>query len=89
MARQQTTYRQRVLDVIQSATGDLTGQEVALRSGLTYRQTIDALNALYNMAKVSRSGRKFTARWSKTTEPPTSTRANTALLNKIFARWNR
>ncbi|OTP69750.1 hypothetical protein PAMC26577_28940 [Caballeronia sordidicola] len=36
---------------------------MASQSGLTYRQTIDAINALYNIALVSRQGRKFTARW--------------------------
>lgn len=30
---------------------------------MTYRQTIDALNALHNTAQIARHGRKFTAKW--------------------------
>ena len=44
---------------------DFRSRQIALRAGLTYRQTIDALNALHNMDKVRCTGRKFTARWSR------------------------
>lgn len=57
------TYRSRTLSVINETTKWLSSAEVASQSGLTYRQTIDAINALYNIALVSRQGRKFTARW--------------------------
>jgi transposase len=30
---------------------------------MSYRQTIDAVNALHNEARIGRHGRKFTARW--------------------------
>ena len=59
-----STYRKLVLAVLNSASGCLTGQDIAVRTGLTYRQTIDALNALHNLQQVQRTGRKFTARWS-------------------------
>lgn len=62
---QAQTYRMRVLAVIESTDTFFTGQQLATLTGLTYRQTIDALNALNNMAKVARTGRKFTARWGK------------------------
>ena len=58
------TNRTAVLNVVNNSTTQLTGNEISTRAGLTYRQTIDALNALHNMAKVRRTGRKFTARWS-------------------------
>ncbi len=79
------TYRQRVLDVIEAANGSLTGHEVAQQTGLTYRQTIDALNALFNMAKIARTGRKFTARWGRLVETPRSDKSSLALLNRIFS----
>ena len=41
----------------------MTGREIAERAGLSYKQTIDALNALYNHSRVARNGRKFMARW--------------------------
>lgn len=59
------TYRQRVLRVVQQSQVFLTGHQIATLSGLTYRQTIDALNALNNLSKVSRTGSKFTARWGR------------------------
>ena len=66
LKRQQAqTYRMRVLAVIESTDAFFTGQQLAKLTGLTYRQTIDALNALNNMAKVARTGRKFTSRWGK------------------------
>lgn len=64
-----TTYRLLVLNVISDTRESLSGQEIADRTGLTYRQTIDALNALNNMEKVLRVGRKFTARWSAVPKP--------------------
>lgn len=63
--KQAQTYRMRVLEVINAADVCYTGQQVAQLAGLTYRQTIDALNALNNAAKVARTGRKFTARWCR------------------------
>jgi hypothetical protein len=32
---------------------------------MSYKQTIDALNALYNLDQVARQGRKFTCLWGK------------------------
>lgn len=63
--QQAQTYRMRVLAVIEASEACYTGQQLAQATGLTYRQTIDALNALNNMAKVARTGRKFTARWCR------------------------
>lgn len=82
------TYRQRVLDVIEYAPGSLTGHDVAELTGLTYRQTIDALNALFNMAKIARTGRKFTARWGKLveTQPKVSP---VAMLDRFLLGLNR
>lgn len=65
-AQQQiTTYRMRVLAVVESSPHALTGREIALAACMSYKQTIDALNALYNYGKVQRHGRKFMARWSR------------------------
>lgn len=58
------TYRMRVLAVVKAAPSPLSGRAIANACGLTYKQAIDALNALYNYGKVARQGRKFSARWS-------------------------
>lgn len=58
-------YRELVLSVIAMADGWLKAREVAELTGLSYKQTIDALNYLYNAEKVARTGRKFTAMWGK------------------------
>lgn len=57
------THRQRVLDAIVTAQACLTGHAIADITGLTHRQTIDALHALVNQGRIARTGRKFTARW--------------------------
>lgn len=74
MPRQPTTkttatHRLRVLTVIQSTEGWITGQQVAALAGLTHKQAADALNSLFNMAKIARTGRKFTARWGRLVHP--------------------
>jgi len=58
-------YRELVLSVLAMADGWLKAREVSELTGLTYKQTIDALNYLYNAEKVARTGRKFTAKWGK------------------------
>jgi predicted Rossmann fold nucleotide-binding protein DprA/Smf involved in DNA uptake len=63
------THRVRVLTVIQSTEGWITGQQVAALTGLTHKQTVDALNALNNAGKVARIGRKFTAKWGRIVAP--------------------
>jgi predicted Rossmann fold nucleotide-binding protein DprA/Smf involved in DNA uptake len=73
--QQAQTFRMRVLAVIDAADACFTGQQLAQATGLTYRQTIDALNALNNMGKVARTGRKFTARWCKVPPQPSNTPA--------------
>lgn len=76
-AVQAQTYRMRVLAVVQASTTPLTGQQISDATGFTYKQTIDALNALNNAAKIARIGRKFTARWCRvTTTSPTDNAAH-------------
>lgn len=67
--QQASTYRMRVLAVIEASDAFFTGQQLAQLTGLTHKQTVDALNALNNMAKVARTGRKFTARWGRVPRP--------------------
>lgn len=69
-SHQQHTYRARVLAVIEATDTQLTGKQLAEITGLTYRQTVDALNALNNAAKIARIGRKFTARWCRVVPQP-------------------
>jgi hypothetical protein len=69
-AVQASTYRMRVLEVVTGSDVFLTGQMVAQLTGLSYRQTIDALNALNNNGRICRVGRKFTARWGRIPDQP-------------------
>lgn len=55
--------RARVQAAIEQAGACLTGRELARLTGLTYRQTVDALTALYRQGRIERHGRKFTASW--------------------------
>lgn len=64
-AQQILTYRMRVLAVVESSPNALTGRDIAQAACMSYKQTIDALNALHNYGKVQRHGRKFMARWSR------------------------
>lgn len=66
-AARHMTIRQRVLAVIQHADKDslLTGAQIALTAGVSYQQTIFALNALLDSGRIERVGRKFTARWRR------------------------
>lgn len=59
------TNRDRVLEVVNSAERLLTGQEVAQRAGISYKQALDALTFLHNERRISREGRKFTSRWGR------------------------
>jgi hypothetical protein len=78
-----TTLRCRVLAVIEEADSAITGAEIAQRAGLSYRQAVDALNALYNAGRIERIGRKFTARWQIARPPEPSA---VAMLQDIFLR---
>lgn len=58
-------YRELVMSVLAMADGWLKAKQVSELTGLTYKQTIDALNYLHNAEKVARTGRKFTALWGR------------------------
>lgn len=57
------SIRSRALLAINLAPAFQSAAQIATNSGLTYRQTIDALNALHNIERICRQGHKFTARW--------------------------
>ena len=63
--QQANSYRVRVLAVVEASPCWMTGKQIADATGLTYKQAIDALNALNNMERIARTGRKFTARWGR------------------------
>ncbi len=66
-AQQRQTYRMRILAVVESSHHALTGREIAHATGIPYKKTIDALNALHNYGRVHRIGKKFTAKWIRVT----------------------
>ena len=76
------TYRAAVLRIVQASEQCQTGQAIAQATGLSYRQTVDALNALLNAGKIRRQGRKYTARWCRILPDPTE--RPTALLERIL-----
>ena len=57
--------RSLVLSVIAMSDGWVTARYISETSGLSYKQTIDALTYLYHTEQVSRTGQKFTARWGR------------------------
>lgn len=71
------TLRQIVQQAVESASEPQSAEQITRRTGLDYKQVIDALNALHNAERITRIGRKFTARWTKRqpTNHPTSSLA--------------
>ena len=57
--------RNLVLSVVAMSDGWVTARYISETTGLSYKQTIDALTYLYHTEQVSRTGRKFTARWGR------------------------
>lgn len=62
-SREKIILRERVLKIVDASKVPLTGREIAARAGLQYKQTIDALDALYNHGRVHRHGKKLKTRW--------------------------
>ena len=63
MSGTRQTYRARVLRVVNASPDWMKATDISRRTGLTYLQTIFALNALYNSGRVARDGRKSGSRW--------------------------
>lgn len=76
--------RAAVLAAIDAAQDWLTGHEVALMAGLQYKQTIDALTALHNEARIARQGRKFTAKWGSVELLEAQTPSPHLILDQVF-----
>lgn len=73
------TIRARIMNVLEQASRPMTGIEIARAASLTYKPTIDALQALMAYEKVIRVGSKFGSRWmsaSKQTPDPTAALAS-------------
>ncbi len=80
------SYRATVLAAVNTSTEWRTGREIAELAKLSYKQTIDALNALYNTGQVSRRGRTCTALWGmRDLAQPVDT--NIATLENLFRRF--
>lgn len=77
--RQRVILRTKVLKVVEATKKHLTGREIAKRARLEYKQTIDALDALYNAGRVQRHGKKFLTMWSRVEEA-----GNQDLTTKFF-----
>lgn len=57
------SYRNTIIDYLGQINGYVTGRDISLALGIPYKATIDALNALHRMARVSRRGEKASATW--------------------------
>ena len=75
--------RERVRAVVHASRTPMRAKLIAVRAGLTYRQTLEALMALYDVGKVFRRGRKFTAMWHA--DPMHAARERVALDKAMFA----
>lgn len=80
--------RARVQAAIEAAQACLTGRELARRTGLTYRQTVDALTALHRQGRIERHGRKFTASWCPLTPKPDPSADLQAAIYRLAAPKN-
>ena len=89
----QRTYRSRVLRVVNASPDWMLARDIAKRTGLTYLQTIFALNALFNSGSIARHGRKSTARWGSLVliehDPSTEAIATLEAIFRDFARPER
>ena len=66
-SREKKALRDRVYKILVASRVPLRGREISERAGLQYKQTIDALNALYNYGRVKRHGKKLLSKWSAAT----------------------
>ena len=66
MTSTRVTYRARVLRVLNASHGWMTARDIAQACGLTYHQTLFALNALLNAGHIARHGKKSTSQWGST-----------------------
>ena len=88
--RMRVSLRLRALTAVNASSTWQSAQQIASATGMTYRQTIDALNALHNEAKVARQGRKFTAKWgSLQLVKPDSAIAAAHALEDVFRGFKR
>ena len=84
MTSTRVTYRARVLRVINASHGWMHASDIANAAGLTYHQTIYALNALLNAGHIARLGRKSTAQWGSISLQSNPTADALSTLNAIF-----
>ncbi|RQS39753.1 hypothetical protein [Burkholderia sp. Bp8990] len=88
--RMRVSLRLRALNAVNASPAWQSAQQIATATGMTYRQTIDALNALHNEAKVARQGRKFTAKWgSLRLVKPDPANAAAHALEDVFRGFQR
>lgn len=76
--------RDLVLGVVNGSPKPLTGLQVSHKARLSYKQAIDALNALHNQGRVRRVGAKFTARWTRASEHHHTHNSAADALNSAF-----
>lgn len=63
LERASTSYRELILNTVNALTDWKTAREISVAAGLTYVQTIFALQALHGAEEVARKGRKNSSMW--------------------------
>lgn len=84
MTSTRVTYRARVLRVLNASRNWNKASDIANAAGLTYHQTIYALNALLNAGHIARIGRKSTAQWGSISLQSNPTADALSTLNALF-----
>lgn len=79
-----TTYRARVLRVLNASRSWNRASDISQACGLTYHQTIYALNALLNAGLIARHGKKSTAQWGSIALQSNPTADALSTLNALF-----
>lgn len=59
----QSRYRQAIVAYLDDHDSFISARDITTALNLPYKTTVDALNALHNMERVARVGRKFSAKW--------------------------
>jgi len=80
-------YHELALCVVAMADGWITAKEISSLTNLSYKQTIDSLNYLYNTDRIARKGRKSTSKWGRLDlEDSKDTSKESKILARCFLR---
>lgn len=91
-SKYKVTIRSVVLETVNGRLEMRMARDIALDARIPYRQAVDALDRLYNMGKVHRDGRKFSAKWGPLAlkeKQAASRHAEAAFMDSVFRKFCR